>query len=176
MIRVLLESNKYAPKYKTLEDLLNHNCTRKDVLDYLEIPVKDSKYSYFTHATRNGNSGINSILSSGIKLSNGKLWACSGEVRDTDLPYVVFRIPHDELDEYLSHTGIDRDHKGSQEYVEYVFTKAIPAKYIVKSVKLVKDSTGFSISEKLLAEHALENPNDPDQKYLPAPWTKLFKL
>ena len=36
MIRVLLESNKYAPKYKTLEDLLNHNCTRKDVLDYLE--------------------------------------------------------------------------------------------------------------------------------------------
>lgn len=34
----------------------------------------------------------------------------------------------------------------------------------------------FSISEKQLAEHALENPNDLDQKDIPAPWNKLFKL
>lgn len=176
MIRILLETNKYAPKHRTLEDLLNTKCSKKDVLDYLEIPVEDSKYKYFTHATRNGNSGIDSILSSGIRLSNGKLWACAGEVRDDDLPFVVFRIPHTELEDYLLTTGIDRDHKGSREYTEYVFKKEIPAKNIVKSFKLVKDATGFSIPEVMLVEHAFENPDDPDQKDLPEPWTKLFKL
>lgn len=176
MLKVILESAKTKPKYKKLKDMLKSGCTKRDVLDFISIPTEDSQYQYFTHCTRGGNTAIDNMLKSGVELKNGKLWACCGELRDSDAPYVVFKIKKSEVPDYVAHTGNDQDNAGSRIYKEYVFTKAIPASNIVKTGYRVEDTTGFSIMEHELAKYAFDNPDDPDQSDVPEPWNKLFKL
>lgn len=171
MIRVLYENK--GLKFKYLADAIKKG-SKSDILAFFDLPTEDSKYVYFTHCTTKGNSGIESIAKTGIKLNNGKLWACSGgEVRDDNFAYVVFRVPKDELDDYLKFVGVDRDNIGAREYKEYVFKKAIAPELIVKVVKIVVDATGFEIREDELVNYILETPDDPDFKDLPAPYNKL---
>lgn len=137
----------------------------------------------FTHAVR-GIGDATQYSKQGLKVNrDNRLFATrmtdmsfGGDVdphgvRAIGAGYLVFR------DEQGGTRGLD-DIPGGRSIPEHVFDRGIPPNAIVKSVEMIKDSTGHYVREDHLAQFAFDNPGlkDDDVKSLPLKYQAWFDL
>lgn len=166
---------------KTLSELLDNagdytiDELRQRLQQFIEVPISDEKYDYYTHAVRY-ESEIDSILENGLDPTKSRgrpvTYASQGIVRDRGAGYVVIKVPKGtDVEE-----GVDYVEPGLS-YPEFYFYDKVPPRNIAYVVRPYYEP-GWHGTEVDLVRHALQNQGlrDKDVVSLPPEYQRLYDL